>query len=45
MYEFEIMNLKTGEFAYVYGYTKPDAFRRSNKALNEWVVTNITYVD
>jgi len=46
MREYELMNKKTGEREYIYGYSVTDAFAR-RKGLNaeDWQVIGTWYID
>lgn len=46
MWEFDIVNTKTGETSIIFGYSVKDAFRRyPSYDPNEWSVTLQTYID
>ena len=50
MYEYEVVNRKTGETKSIYGYDVSDAFNRvahleEFTTPNDWIVTNTTYID
>jgi len=50
MYEYEVVNRKTGEIKNIYGYNVSDAFSRlahlkKFAASTDWIVTNSTYID
>nr|DAM06899.1 MAG TPA: hypothetical protein [Caudoviricetes sp.] len=50
MYEYEVVNRKTGEIKNIYGYNVSDAFSRlahleEFAASTDWIVTFGTYID
>ena len=45
MYEFDIVNIYTGENRIVFGYTFEDALRRVNLAPADWGAVRMEYVD
>ena len=45
MFEYIIINKKTGEETSVYGYDIYDAFERSKLNYDEWECANFMYID
>ena len=50
MYEYEVVNRKTGEIKNIYGYNVSDAFSRlahlkEFATATDWIVTYGTYID
>lgn len=45
MYEYEIINTKTNETRYAYGYNFKDACRRKNLMPTEWTILYSEYID
>lgn len=45
MYEFGIINTKTGERNIIFGYTQANAFHRSKLDAKDWEILYMEYVD
>lgn len=45
MFEYIIINKKTGEETLIYGYNLYDAFERSPLNYSDWECVNFTYID
>jgi hypothetical protein len=45
MFEFGIVNVKTGEENVMFGYNIADAYRRAKLDMNEWHITYCEYID
>lgn len=45
MYEYEIMNVKTNERDFIYGYNDHDAWERTSLNPADWKIINWEYID
>lgn len=45
MWEYEIINNETGAKGFIYGYSKSDAWKRSELNPNEWTVIDEDFID